>query len=658
MFQFLNPYILGALAAAALPIIIHFLSRRRLKRIEFSSLRFLKKLEKQQIRRIRFYQWLILLFRTLFVIFLILYLSRPVLPTFKSGDSTQSINAAIILDNSFSMQATPGQQDLVRISREQTRHILNSFGRADRILLAATQNGRLVEQTFPFTLKAHQAEIQPASFPPQLLYQQLKDWFKSNPAAQTELYFISDQRLSGSVFSAELTDSLRALAEQAWFIRSGQPGALNNLGIDSAWIENRVFRSGRPLHLFCRIRNDYSENLTATVHLFLNDSRRAMQSLEVSPGQTALADFRISEADSGWKRVSFELEEDDLAEDNRYYLNFYARPLPRVQFVLSEDNQPLAILSQVFLRSRLIDLRPDAPELIIGDEISVLQPAVQTAMLKGAALLMIPSSTAGTETLNRCLAALPVPESFRAAELVKLAEGSFITLPVSAIQSGLDLSLPAEPAIRLRQYFQWPESAGQIIELGNSQPFLIRSGQIFVVNTSLHDDWSNLAVNPGFVPLMSRLIDIISAADQNGPPLQIVCGQPAMLPIRPEWWPETLYFGPAAESGDPVPDAAYSGRLLMRTAPIGQAGQYELRRGEDILSLVSVNLPADELRQPLTDLAQHGFDELVWQDETGLQKQLKEKRQGLEISYWLLILAVLMLAAEMFVLWRVEKESV
>jgi len=638
MFQFLTPWALAALSAAALPILIHFLSRRRLKRIEFSSLRFLKQLEKQQIRRIRFYQWLILLLRTFFVIFLILYLSRPVLTFFRSGDSTQNVSAVVLLDNSYSMRATPGQQDLIRISREQTQQILNSFGKDDRVLLAATQNGRLPELQFPYRLEERRAEIQTAPFSPGQLAAQIKDWLSRHPSAQTELYIIGDQRLSSPAFAPDLADSLLSLVDQAWFVRSGPEGALNNLGLDSAWIENKIFRAGRPLHLFCRLRNDFNEELTATLHLFVDDSRRAMQSLKVPAGQTIQADFRISGADSGWKRISFELEEDDLADDNRYYLNFYNQPVPDVGFILSETNSPLTILSQVFKRSGLIDLQPDAADLVISDEISVLRPEVQNAPGKGAALLLVPSRAAHRESLNRALSALPVPESFRCGELIELSAENFLTLPVNTLRSQLDLSLPAEPAIRLRKYFLWPATTGRQVSLSNDQPFFVQAGSanVFILNTALSSDWSNLAGNPGFVPLMSRLIDVLTGADQAGQPLQVVCGQSTLVPIRQEWWTKTLTFGPADQAGDPVPASAYSGQRMMRTPHIVQTGQYELKHDQEIAGLVSANLPGGEFRQPFTNLAKHGF----------------------EISYWFLILAVLMLAGEMFVLWLVEKETV
>ena len=74
---FLNPFVLFGLFAAAIPIIIHFLTRQKAKEIPFSSLRFLKLLENQQIRRLRWKQILLLIIRTMIILLSCLLLRDP-----------------------------------------------------------------------------------------------------------------------------------------------------------------------------------------------------------------------------------------------------------------------------------------------------------------------------------------------------------------------------------------------------------------------------------------------------------------------------------------------------------------------------------------------------------------------------------------------------
>ena len=74
---FLNPFVLFGLAAAAIPILLHLLNLRKLKTIDFSTLRFLKELQKTSIRKLKAQQIILLILRTLIVIFSVLAFSRP-----------------------------------------------------------------------------------------------------------------------------------------------------------------------------------------------------------------------------------------------------------------------------------------------------------------------------------------------------------------------------------------------------------------------------------------------------------------------------------------------------------------------------------------------------------------------------------------------------
>lgn len=50
---FLNPFVLFGLAAAAIPILLHLLNLRKLKTVEFSTLRFLKELQKNKYKKVK-----------------------------------------------------------------------------------------------------------------------------------------------------------------------------------------------------------------------------------------------------------------------------------------------------------------------------------------------------------------------------------------------------------------------------------------------------------------------------------------------------------------------------------------------------------------------------------------------------------------------------
>ena len=102
--SFLTPFFLWLLPLSAIPLIIHLLNHRNLITIDFSTLRFLKLLERESIRKLQILQLLLLLIRTIIILCIILMISRPVINgIFNLQNSGESALHAIIMDDSFSM---------------------------------------------------------------------------------------------------------------------------------------------------------------------------------------------------------------------------------------------------------------------------------------------------------------------------------------------------------------------------------------------------------------------------------------------------------------------------------------------------------------------------------------------------------------------------
>src|SRR5437764_12236262 len=60
-----------AAGAAAVPVIIHLLNRRRFRIVEWAAMRFLLAAQRQNVRRLRLEQWLLLAVRCLMLVLLV-----------------------------------------------------------------------------------------------------------------------------------------------------------------------------------------------------------------------------------------------------------------------------------------------------------------------------------------------------------------------------------------------------------------------------------------------------------------------------------------------------------------------------------------------------------------------------------------------------------
>ena len=123
---FLNPPVFLLLLAVAIPITIHILSNIRRNRVEFSSIRFIKSLEKSSLRNVKLRKIALLIIRILFIIFLVLMMSRPVTKAFLPGwlSARQDSRLVVILDNSASMSAKNYDRSNLEISKNLAMTIM------------------------------------------------------------------------------------------------------------------------------------------------------------------------------------------------------------------------------------------------------------------------------------------------------------------------------------------------------------------------------------------------------------------------------------------------------------------------------------------------------------------------------------------------------
>ena len=98
---FVYPNILWGLLAASLPLIIHLISLRSTKTIEFSSIRHIKALESKTIKKLKIMQWILIALRMGIICALIIMFSGPIQLNDSSWiPSEKESEAVIIIDNS------------------------------------------------------------------------------------------------------------------------------------------------------------------------------------------------------------------------------------------------------------------------------------------------------------------------------------------------------------------------------------------------------------------------------------------------------------------------------------------------------------------------------------------------------------------------------
>ena len=151
--SFLNSVILLGLAAAAIPLLIHLLTRFKSNTIKFSSLEFLKELQLKKIRKLKLRQLLLLLLRMLIIILLVLAFSRPALQRpdqAAARSSNAKTSAAVIVDNSYSTMYLQDGIPLFDTIRQRAKQITSIMNPGDELYLITSTDTSLEESRRAF----------------------------------------------------------------------------------------------------------------------------------------------------------------------------------------------------------------------------------------------------------------------------------------------------------------------------------------------------------------------------------------------------------------------------------------------------------------------------------------------------------------------------
>lgn len=436
---FLNPLALIGFIAAAIPLLLHLFNLRKIRRIEFSTLTFLKELQRTTIRRIKVKQWLLLLIRTAFVVALVLAFARPALRgTLGAGGGSARTSIAVILDNSLSMGARDSRGEFLKQAKEEAFRILNLMHEGDDAIILRTSDlasaGKTqlthnvdilraaVEQT---NLSYTRASIDDA-------VRVAAKILETSQSVNKEIYVISDmQRVSLGVRSSEFnrTESIRLLPSSSsiFFVKIGNEIPAN-ASVDSVSIANQIFQLNRPFFVQAQIRNESPSPLrNEVVSIFLNGTRIAQRGLDIPAHQARSVEVPVVPQSPGFQVGRVAIEGDGMEGDNERFfcvaipkecrvliVHHIADDLRFVRLALRvaalEDSSAI-ILSEV-PESRFASVDLSNVQVVIASWISKgMLPSLKRFLEQGGGVVLFPSEGFDVQQFNEISAELGLPRA-------------------------------------------------------------------------------------------------------------------------------------------------------------------------------------------------------------------------------------------------------
>jgi len=536
-FTFLNGIFLAGLAAAAIPIIIHLLQRRRLQRLEFSDLRFLAPLNQQRMRSLNLRRLWLLVLRVLIVALTALAMARPSI----RGGLTRLVptqahtSVMLLLDTSYSMRSEGPEGMTFAAAREAALQILGQLQPGDEVsLMTFDETAHRWFQTPVRDLEAVRsrlAELQPSyrrtHWRPALeeALAELEDSINPN----RELYVLSD-------FVGTPEETLRADLRQAQgdvrvTLVPIRVESFVNVSIDKVQVPPGAVLREDPVQISVSVHNHASDvPADCVLRLELDGLPKGEASLRLGRGAVQTHDFTLVANTAAELAGSVSKQADRLPTDDvRHFVLPVLAQLHVLLLTGPEHGGGAFFLSRALAPSRqgrspIALAEVEAPRFssqdLDGVQVVVLSSEAQLSesqtqvltgfVAEGGGLCLLSGQRGAAEATNQMLRRLGAAQ---VRGIVTRSEGfqSLVDLRPTGILAGFETeALRALENVRFTRYAEivpGPE-ARTLLRFAGGEPAAIEavhgSGKYMLYAFDAGTDGSELALSPMFLPLLHR----------------------------------------------------------------------------------------------------------------------------------------------------------
>jgi hypothetical protein len=685
---FLNPSVLFGLLAASIPILIHLLNLKKLKKIDFSTLSFLKELQKNQVRKIRIKQWLLLALRVMIIIFLVLAFSRPALKgtAIFGTTSAAKTSAVFVFDDTYSMSLVNEKGSFLNQAKAAAINIIDNLQDGDEaavILVSQLKNEPVLSSDLK-AVKKRIDEIKPSYISSNInksivasakLLSDSKNFNK-------EIYLFTDLQ-DNSLPSKDELSNLGELLDSRTKIYSFRfsPKEFFNLSVDKITITNQIFEKNKTIGIDIQVTNHSSSPAeNRVVSVFMNSERTGQKTISLKPGETKTVTVEALLKGSGFTSISAQLEDDDIWFDNTRYtainipeeiplIIFTALPSDAeyVNLVLAASGETGTIKVQQKLFSQIasVDVNQFNAIIIIGSESVNSFDRIRTYFKNGGGVFVMPGSNSNLQGMQSVCGALGIsrPISFEGNAGSRMLFGKVeYSHPIfNNIFSGGQKSSFESPEIY--RYFRI--AGGQnIISLQNGAAFLAEyqsgKGKVILMTSSPDLYSGNFPVKAIFPPLINRIITYLSS--RNADNAEYITGSELQVNTEQVNSGQLHIIRPDNSEGyfSLVKDQKYQAYKNTETA-----GVYKILSGGKTVNFIPVNtnpqessnryLAEKDLKEYFKNINFQGTYKSV-DPQNDPAKMILQARFGAELWKLFVVLALLAALAEMAIA-RVGKKD-
>ena len=516
--EFLYPNMLYALFALIIPIIIHLFNFRRHKLVYFSNTSILKTIEQENSKTKKLKYIITLIARMLFIAALVIAFAF----LYKKDNNTINNNVdnliAVYIDNSMSMQSLSSEKTLFEDARTSAMKLVENLNQAQKYVLLS--NDRDPKNEYPMNkdemlIRLNEMKTESVSTTFEDIYNSLSFIRKKNDFNSATFFVYSDfqnNTMTSGDLKVDTTIQIVVFPLESDF--------QNNIYIDSVWLQSPVLQKNMTNELNARIVNETQNEIKGLpVNFSIDENVVAYTTCDIKADSYADVNMQFAIENEGDSKAKVSIKDSPITFDDEYNLVLKVRPEINVIEISSTSNsqQPIAnSLDLLFGGDPLINYQSmnqynidqnvvnNAQMIVLDANVNeTLQQSLIEFAERGGSLLVI-ESQANSYIYNH-LGIKPVDFDENETKVEYIAKRNtffddiFVKLPDNA-----DL-----PMIRKHIRFELGKNVQNIISLQNGDPFLMMSnvgkGKVFVMSTSLDEEYSDLANHALFVPLMYKM---------------------------------------------------------------------------------------------------------------------------------------------------------
>jgi len=507
--SFLYPNMLFGLFALAIPILIHLFNFRRHKVVYFSNTATLKNIEQENAKTKKLKYIIVLIMRLLFIVGLVFAFAYPFKKDQKLMADAAGNLIAIYIDNSMSMQSQSSEITLLEDARSSARALVKNISPSQRFVLLT--NSRELENEYPMnqdemlmSIDGMKTEAGPLTF--NELYENLQMIMRRNGFNSASLFIYSDfqeNMLNTTTVVADSTIQIIALPLKSDFQQ--------NIYIDTVWLTSPVLQVGLTNEVNVRIVNESEKEIKGLpVNFEIDNHAVAFTAIDIPANGKSETKMQFVLDEFGYKTAKVSINDYPITFDDSYNFILGAKPVIKI---VELESRPIvethrSASQTLFSNDSLFDYKSINPnridqqylndcQMVIVDDKSALNETMWQSVIEfandGGSVVVFPTedAIADTDTLKVNLL----------AEQHSFFDDIFVEVPDNA-----DF-----PKVYKHTHISKNEFPNclTLIGLQNGDPLLTLSktgsGNVFIFSSRLDNQWSDLADNSLFVPIMLKM---------------------------------------------------------------------------------------------------------------------------------------------------------